>query len=144
MDTIKTINRINKVKQINPLSAINQIQPITTIQPLGNKMKEVTDTVTSSLSDYNNPLEINSVADALFNTDARKLKYGKAKGTATRALIDYINERAITPIKIPIDIKISNTESTGGNIEKNFPDSNITIKPTEVSIVISLCVCQLL
>ncbi len=99
MDTIKTINRINKVKQIDPLSAINQIQPITTIQPLGNKMKEVTDTVTSSLSDYNNPLEINSVADALFNTDARKLKYGKAKGTAARALIDYINERAITPIK---------------------------------------------
>ena len=29
------------------------------------------------LVDYNDPMQINSVADALFNTDAKVLKYGK-------------------------------------------------------------------
>lgn len=98
MNTIDTINRINQIKELNTLSAINQINPVRPINPINNKLKEVTDTVTSSLVDYNNPLEINSLADALFNTDARKLKYGKATGTVLRAAWDHIKEHAIDPM----------------------------------------------
>lgn len=94
MDTLKTINQINKVRAIDPIKAISQIQPIKSI----NRLQEVTDTVTSSLTDYNNPLEINSVVDALFNTEARKLKYGKASGTALRAVWDHMKEHAIDPM----------------------------------------------
>lgn len=98
MNTIQTIDRIDRIKKLNALQAIDKINPIRPIKPINNKLQKVTDTVTSSLTDYNNPLEINSLADALFNTDARKLKYGKATGTVLRAAWDHIKEHTIDPM----------------------------------------------
>lgn len=98
MNTLQTIARINQIKQLNALQSINKINTIQSINPINNKLQEVTDTVTSSLTDYNNPLEINSLSDALFNTDARKLKYGKATGTVLRAAWDHIKEHTIDPM----------------------------------------------
>ena len=63
MNTLKTINQINKVRAIDPIRAISQIQSIKPIK----RLHEATDTVTSSLT-------LDKSSRALDNTTGLSLK----------------------------------------------------------------------
>lgn len=74
---IQNISTINKLSQISKLPTISQIEQLKQITPAYKKQSAIQ----TALADYNNAMEINSIADAISNADANTARWGEAVST---------------------------------------------------------------
>ena len=70
---IQNISTINKLSQISRLPTISQIEQLKQITPAYKKQSAIQ----TALADYNNAMEINSIADAISNADANVARWGE-------------------------------------------------------------------